>query len=66
MLIGDPQELLRPLSAETRRELEAVFTKLRRGGDAVVGANRLAAAVDKILVEDERSSGIATGTKHVS
>jgi hypothetical protein len=66
MLIGDPQELLRPLSAETRRELETVFTKLRRGGDAVVFANRLAAAVDKILVEDERSSGIATGTKHVS
>jgi hypothetical protein len=65
-LTGDPQELLQPLSGETRRELESVFTKLRRGGDAADGANRLAATVEKILVGDERSSDIATGPKHVS
>jgi hypothetical protein len=52
-LTGDPHEVIEPLTTELRRELEAVFRKVRRAGDAFDGSEKLAAIIDRIFANDE-------------
>jgi hypothetical protein len=48
---------MKPLSGETRRELESVFAKLRRGKEDPQGTIRLAAKIETIFAGDETPRG---------
>jgi hypothetical protein len=52
-LTDDPHEVMAALGTEVRRELEAVFRKVRRAGDAFDGSEKLATIIDRIFASDE-------------
>jgi hypothetical protein len=56
-LTADPQTALEPLSGETRRELESVFAKLRRGKEDPGVTIRLAAKIENVFADDEKPRG---------
>jgi GTPase Era involved in 16S rRNA processing len=58
-LTADPHETMEPLTSQVRREFEAVFAKLRKGREAVDGALRLAATIERVFADDERVGGAA-------
>jgi hypothetical protein len=54
-LTADPHEVIQPLTAEVRRELESTFRKVRRAGNAFEGTEKLATLIDRIFALDERN-----------
>jgi GTPase Era involved in 16S rRNA processing len=55
-LPADPHEVLEPLATSTRRELEAVFRKVRRGGDDPSRVGELSPVLERIFAADETAA----------
>jgi hypothetical protein len=61
-LPADPHEVLEPLAAPVRRELEAAFRKIRRGGDPSTRAAELTPLVERIFGADEVAGVTGAGS----